>query len=431
MYRLLLILIVFYCQCGFSIGQIKNYTKAKEQPDLLPNITSQIPSEVRLVGLGDVQFFLKESAILNNSIAKKLITERHFNTYIMSIPDWRIRELNTYLNNEKAFASTKQEYDSLFLDAFSGTIYNNPETKEMLEWIKTYNDKNWTVKVKIIGSGFVGFAPQKLPAMNKYIINTYLKPMMSANEIQNALDKNSDVMTIESDSAIVWFLSTLEDKIDEFVSSGQGDMDAVLLGQMQYDYSQRRAASSIYLKRLPANVERFRLLSASYDLETKLIDSLLKDERNKIIYPAIDNFTFSNIELIVSDNDGNNLKIQSGDYYREKYKNTFFSSVIAFSDSVKIFRIKDGNLWQSVVEKGDSLTRALKIKKSVYTLPKDAKALRHFAIPVYPKGIWGMNAKYQFTTGDNPFDMLIILDSLQRNSPVDGKRSMDLDFITF
>ncbi|MFC0513360.1 erythromycin esterase family protein [Mucilaginibacter angelicae] len=106
--------------------------------------------KVKLVGLGDVGEFVKESKRINTAFSAYLISEKKFRNIVLPADDWLLRPLNSYLTTSVPADTAK--LDSLIKNTFSGIHkFRNPEFRSLMSWIKKYNSTHPKDMVNVFG----------------------------------------------------------------------------------------------------------------------------------------------------------------------------------------------------------------------------------------------------------------------------------------
>ena len=128
--------------------------------------TSKI-QHAKLVGIGDLGIFAKESKKANAYLATYLMNKKGFRNIVLKIDDWTLRPLNALLKSPSALKPG--ELDSVIKAIFRTDFqFRNTEFKSLLEWIKTYNVTHPKDLINIYGAG----ADHKIPP--SYFLTTYM-----------------------------------------------------------------------------------------------------------------------------------------------------------------------------------------------------------------------------------------------------------------
>ncbi|RZJ99305.1 MAG: hypothetical protein EOO43_26935, partial [Flavobacterium sp.] len=123
--------------------------------------------EVKLLGLGDIGTFVKESKKFNASFSAYLITKKDFRNIALHLDDWIVRPLNAYLTSP-AIADSRL-LDSLIKTTFSSDYqFKNEQFRSFLVWIKAYNVKHPVDMVNIFGVAPASTIPPS------YFLATYI-----------------------------------------------------------------------------------------------------------------------------------------------------------------------------------------------------------------------------------------------------------------
>jgi hypothetical protein len=127
---------------------------SKDINDAIPVFDRMLESKdfakVKLLGLGDVAIFVKESKRLITSFSAYLIHKQKFRNVVLQVDDWRLRPLNSYLTN--TVQTDTAVLDSLIKSIFSSDFqFRNREFRSFLRWLKQYNLTNPNEHVNIYG----------------------------------------------------------------------------------------------------------------------------------------------------------------------------------------------------------------------------------------------------------------------------------------
>lgn len=107
-------------------------------------------AEVKVLGLGDVATFAKESKTLTTAFSAYLISKHKFRNILLQVDDWQIRPLNTYLT--AVVRADTLVLDSLIKSIFSSDFqFRNREFRSFLQWVKKYNSTYPNDQVNIFG----------------------------------------------------------------------------------------------------------------------------------------------------------------------------------------------------------------------------------------------------------------------------------------
>lgn len=141
--------------------------------DLTTIIDTRISEQVKVVGVGDITPFAKQSTDLCMAIITCLVSEQKFRTVALMQDDWLVRPLNDYLTSSMPFSN--KITDSLVRLSTANTTLRTTSFGKFAAWLKQYNlaHKKAMVKLK-------GVAPDETipPA---YFLVAYVWPIDQAN----------------------------------------------------------------------------------------------------------------------------------------------------------------------------------------------------------------------------------------------------------
>lgn len=124
-------------------------------------------NDAKLIGLGDLGIFAKETKKMNAYLASYLISKKGFRNIILKVDDWTLRPLNALLKSPSALK--QGELDSVIKAIFRTDFqFRNTEFKSLLEWIKDYNVAHPKDLINIYGAG----ADEKIPP--SYFLTAYM-----------------------------------------------------------------------------------------------------------------------------------------------------------------------------------------------------------------------------------------------------------------
>ncbi|MCC8427015.1 erythromycin esterase family protein [Mucilaginibacter sp. UR6-11] len=123
--------------------------------------------EVKLVGLGDVGEYVKESKKLNTAFSAYLISKKKFRNIVLQTDNWLLQPLNAYLTSSAPADSAV--FIPLFINAIPARgQFANTDFMSLLTWIKKYNLAHPQDMVNIFG-----VAPNKIIPPS-YFLSTYV-----------------------------------------------------------------------------------------------------------------------------------------------------------------------------------------------------------------------------------------------------------------
>ncbi|WP_018629009.1 hypothetical protein [Niabella aurantiaca] len=382
-----------------------------------PYISKKMNDSVRLVGLGELQIDQREPILLNAAIAAYLIQKNGFNTYLVDKPDWVVRNFNEYIiADDKAFSQTA--FDTIFSKTFAGSRYFNTDFKSFALWLKKFNAKQKTNKVRIKGVGFLVENVSQFPIMNNYFIEKYVRPYNKAiaDSMHFRWEKAGNSNTVASDSVVIAYMKTWQ----QMVEKRKLITDTDVLAQMNSDIADRTLALSLLNSKLDELQKYNQMLMLYAHVEKSSINELMKNRSNKIIFSA-PNTTFTNSAVFVYDVNRKALPIPTnGAAYRETFGRGYVNTVVTFSDSANVIGIKGGKPYQPTVADGDELTKKLILKKGIYYLPENSVELSDFKVPTISTGTWGKDATIELEGKSNAplFDVLFIFHTITKSTSI-------------
>lgn len=172
-YILLVLLFVFSNTKAQKVQEIASKTIEQALPvfDQLSDFKNV--DQVKLVGLGDVAEFGKQSKQFNAAFSAYLIQKKKFRNILVSSNDWELRPLNTFLTG-KAPADTAV-LDSVLKNLFADNHkFRNREFRALLHWVKKYNLSHPLDMVNLYG-----VAPNTIIPPS-YFLAAYIYPLGKA-----------------------------------------------------------------------------------------------------------------------------------------------------------------------------------------------------------------------------------------------------------
>ncbi|MBX3255004.1 MAG: hypothetical protein KF862_12755 [Chitinophagaceae bacterium] len=403
-----------------SSAQIANVAKSKISEgtvivgELLKN---KITDNVRLIGLGEFQNGLREPLKLNTAIATYLILERRFNIVAISIPDWEIRDLNNYLIDSNTIVD-KARFDLLYKQSFIDTDYYTEECKDFIFWLKQHNIRQNIDKVRLVGVGNIVGNPQKFPQMNDYFVETYARPYNKtiADSLKTSFSRFGNSSNRTSDSLILAFLGAYIN-----IAQQADVIPSDQLEQLKFDYQLRLNAFEIINAPIDLTQRMGRMMHLNSIVEAQSIDNLLqKSNKNRVIlFSQNSNLVNAFIKAYSPNASQPYLIPRNGGWYKEKYKEAYFSTVTTFADSANIIGTQKSLRYRPITIYGDKIVKDLLRRRDVYCLPDDSTYLSSYVLPIINSGLLGgEEIKIVMEPMNNrettPFNLLFIFNTLTR-----------------
>lgn len=402
--------------CRFSYAQLNRVTDGPIDEGVTvvaKFLNNNIKPEVRLFGIGDFQFMIKEPAKLNYAITAYLISGKKVNTVCLPIPDWELRGMNEYIQDNNNFSN--RNFDSIFHSIFAGSEYNHQPLKDLFLWIKKYNTTNVQNPVSLRGVEYLGLETAKFPKMNDYLIETYIRPYSQAiaDSMKAAWERNGNSNSVKSDSVILALLRSYISVAEKTNALPEQELE-----QLKFYFDQRRWMYGLISSTLKENDKIFNLVQKKATVEAELIDSLLKNKKNKLAFLSTDANVMNVYVNAVNKLNNQSLSIPTnGPKYKEKYKDEYFCTVTSFADSANVIGVKGSLRYQPILIFGDEQVKALRKKQEVFFYSKNESELKDLKIPIINSGGWGGEEVELITKkaeNDEPYDVLFIFKNLSR-----------------
>ncbi|GEP93642.1 hypothetical protein CTE07_52870 [Chitinophaga terrae (ex Kim and Jung 2007)] len=149
-------------------GTVANTPLTTAIRDIATGFDNKIPADTKVVGIGNVTPFARESTELSMAIAGFLVSQKKFRHIVLLYEDWLLRPLNDYLTDKRPFDSTT--VDSLVRISLANSSSRNTSFSSFAIWLKKYNLDHSESMVDI--SGIV--ADDLIPPA--YFLATYIFP---------------------------------------------------------------------------------------------------------------------------------------------------------------------------------------------------------------------------------------------------------------
>ncbi|HWV66796.1 hypothetical protein, partial [Chitinophaga sp.] len=122
---------------GQHAGKVANTPLTLAMGNIAAGFDNKIPAHTKVVGIGNVTPFAKESTGLSMEIAAYLVSQKKFRHIVLLYEDWLLRPLNDYLTDKRPFDSTT--VDSLVRISLANSSSRNTSFSSFASWLKKYN----------------------------------------------------------------------------------------------------------------------------------------------------------------------------------------------------------------------------------------------------------------------------------------------------
>ncbi|MBO9618914.1 MAG: hypothetical protein J7539_07755 [Niabella sp.] len=172
------ILLFPYVMKAQSIKAISEKSIDSAITDIGSLMEKEISNKVKVIGVGDISVFAKESVKFNTALIGYLIKKKNFRNVTLMIDDWILRPLNSYLTGEMPLNNRK--IDSLMKISVGNSPHYTEEFKSFVIWLKKYNLSHKNNSAKFSGIGLEAMIP------NAYFLSEYIFPLDKKSGIQLA-----------------------------------------------------------------------------------------------------------------------------------------------------------------------------------------------------------------------------------------------------
>lgn len=320
---------------------------------------------VKLLGLGDVGEFVKESKKLNTAFSAYLITKKKFRNIVIQTDDWLLRPLNSYLTTS-APADTAR-IDSLIKNVFSGDHeFANPEFGSLMRWIKSYNLTHLEDMVNILG---VTPHTQIPPS---YFLATYVRPV-DGSYMRKLSEKWSDNATPDSTA-----YSDIKIWLETFKDAKLSNFNQDLIFRCNEDLIHNK-----FVLKLESASQKFPVKAVN-ERSRYTADQILKKLSKKTIFYSL-NLGVTKIDLQSNFVKDNLPSSSVGKFLSEDLKENYYVFITDFADTATL-PVADLSAQKMNVEifTGSTQAQTLFKKKDYFEHKKDKDVLKGYTPMVIP-----------------------------------------------
>lgn len=317
-------------------------------------LANKIPGQVKVVGIGNVTAFAKESTDLSMAMVAFLISQKNFRQVMLLEEDWMLRPLNDYLTDKRAFDSTI--VDSLVRISLASSASRTTPLSSFAIWLKKYNLVHPNAMVSLSG-----IVPDDFISPD-YFLATYIFPVDRTNGLifskkwgANILDNESSLKDIDT-----WYQ--------------QISKNAILFNKhkkLLLRCAEDLAHNDIVRNSTPLAMKTKTILDFKMHAMANLI---LKKSDNRAIF-------YSNNEDIAESHyvfNGDTL-VSIGLLLHEQLKDKYYACLTDFADSSSLNQADNqaGEI-KLITIPGSMQARELARKKSVFFMQEDSAAIKQY-----------------------------------------------------
>ena len=329
--------------------------------DLEQLVGQQISYRTKLVGIGEVATFAKESQRFNMALTAYLISKQGFSTILLEDDDWKVRVLNEYLISEQNIDTVR--IDSLVRFAISAPRLRTGEFKEFIYWVKQHNLLNPNAVVSMYGVSALSLVPVD------YLVNNYITP----------IDYKATPQLVEK-----WLLTSpsmqqVYHDIEEWINRVDTNSTSFEVTKLIQQYRKDIACNRIVIQPNPAQTKlSISELTQADDYTLKQI--LERSEEKAIFYSSNARIVKSDLQSNqIIDNPliatlGKNIHLRLGNHYRAFITDFYDSATLPIID----LETRKADLEEFA---GAANAKKLAMQGDAFFLPKDLKMIANF-IPV-------------------------------------------------
>jgi len=321
-------------------------------------VKNNIPDQVKLIGIGEVATFAKETTQFNTALAAYLVTKKSCRHFLLMDDEWMLRPLNEYLTGGDAVDSSV--VDSLMRLSMDGYLRSVP-FRAFLIWLKGYNLRHPQDRVDLLGVK----ADTRIPP--SYFLAAYI---MSA-------DKAGGIRLGRK-----W--------ADRFYD------DAAAFKDIEAWYQQALANPSLSGKKkelilrcgedIQHNKAVIQRTSFEQMLPKKELDRMMSYEVSSILHKLDKRAILfaSNTSIVKSDVSSNRILngqpvASLGKLLYYKLRRNYYACVTSFADSANLLIVSAvRGKAESTVIPGDMETKRLFLQKDYYFMPADSGYMRRY-----------------------------------------------------
>ena len=185
MARAIILILVFASALNLKAQRIQEIAKLSidsSSTEIEILMKNEIPDHVKLVGIGDVATWVKETQKFNTGLSAFLISKRSFKNLIFPADEWQIRPVNSYLRSASPIDTAV--LDSLLKNYLPDNSYQSFEFRSFMFWLKKHNLSNPKNMVNVFGVQSTETIP------HSYFLAAYIYPVdkVSGAKLANKWD---------------------------------------------------------------------------------------------------------------------------------------------------------------------------------------------------------------------------------------------------
>lgn len=369
--------------------------------DIATGFNNKLPAHTKVVGIGDVTPFAKQSTGLNMAIAAFLVSQKEFRHIVLFYEDWLLRPLNDYLTNKRPFDSTT--VDSLVRISLANSSLRNTSFSSFATWLKKYNLDHPEAMVDL--SGIV--ADDLIPPA--YFLAAYIFPADSTNGLMLSKKWGADIYNDESafKDIAVWYQQVSK-------HTALFNKHKALLMRCAEDIDHNdiiRNGSSLMMKP--------KMLVA---LKTRAMAGLIQKKSGKRTIIYANNEDIAKAGFVFN---GDTL-VSLGLLLHEQLKEQYYSCLTDFGAPADLNQI-DPQTGQLTLTKipGSEYARELSGKKPAFFMPEDSIAIKQYR----PRTIFPVIGVEREIVADNNLPAADALFFIKQLTPTDFlRRITDITF---
>jgi hypothetical protein len=350
----MLVIIPFLSTSAQHVVKVTDMPLTMAIRDIATVLDKKIPEQVRVVGIGDVTSFAKESTDISMAIAAFLISRKKFRHIVLLEEDWLLRPLNDYLTNKRAFDSTV--VDSLVRMSMANSASRNASFRSFAIWLKKYNLAHPEAPVDLSG-----LVPDNtiIPA---YFLATYIFPVDSAHGWILSKKWGANIYDYESafKDIAAWYQQISKNVI-------LLNKHKALLLRCGEDIDHNDVISK------SISLEKDAVIAMSLKVRSMAKLMLKKSDKRTIIYG--DNEYIAKSSYVF----GGDTFMPLGLLLHEQLKDKYYTCLTDFADSSNLNQVdhETGKLALTMIP-GSIQARELSMKKSVFFMSEDSADIKHY-----------------------------------------------------
>lgn len=359
-------------------------------------MNNEIADHVKLVGIGDVATWVKETQRFNTALSAFLISKKNFKNLLLPVDEWLIRPLNSYL--QAASPLDTVVLDSLLKNYLPDNNYHSVEFRSFIFWLKKHNLSHPKNMVNVFGVQSAETIPYS------YFLAAYIYPVDKASGAR-LVKKWDDFVFNPADA-----YKDIEEWYLKMKQSNLSKEKRELVKNCEMDIAHNKAILKIesLLQKFPLEVvKNYNSYSAKKTLERTTEKSILFAPNSTIVrsdfrsYRLIDDVPVPSI--------GKLLHIQlKADYY------------VCVSDAGGTIQIPLADLATQSIKidtlSGSEQVKDMLLQKDSYFGSTDKQILQKF-IPAAIGFLKGYNTTLVLNEGMAPSDAVFIFNTLTEDMP--------------